>query len=152
MRALLVEDNDNDALLIREALSDAAVNLQVERVGTGADCLKYLRKEGEYAGTETVHVVLLDLNLPDMTGAEVLQQIIASEKLQHTPVVVVSTSDDQKDVLEMYRLRCNSYVVKPSNFDDYVQTLRTIFEYWSTVMVLPDPDGLESPGLVNPAP
>ncbi|MEM7010037.1 MAG: response regulator, partial [Verrucomicrobiota bacterium] len=102
------------------------------------------------AEKETVHIVLLDLNLPDMTGAEVLQQITSSEKLRHTPVVVVSTSDDQKDVLEMYRLRCNSYVVKPSNFDDYVQTLRTIFEYWSTVMVLPDPDGLESPGLVNP--
>ena len=144
MRALLVEDNDNDALLIREALSDAEVSLEMDRVDRGEKCLQYLRKEGEFQDAKTPHLVLLDLNLPDMGGAAVMREIAGDDSLCHMPVVVVSTSDDQIDVMEMYRLRCSSYFVKPANFDDYVRTLRSIFDYWATIMVLPDPGGVES--------
>lgn len=140
MRALLVEDNDNDAVLIREALSDAGAAVELDRVANGRECLQFLRREGEFAAAERPDIILLDLNLPDMGGAEVMRELVNDDSLQHLPVVVVSTSDDQLDVLEMYRLRCSSYVIKPANFDEYVDVLRTVFAYWSNASVLPNPE------------
>ncbi|MFT5469472.1 MAG: chemotaxis family two-component system response regulator Rcp1 [Verrucomicrobiales bacterium] len=141
MRVLLVEDNDNDAVLIREALSDAGAVVDLDRVASGSDCLDFLRKQGAFSEAKIPDMILLDLNLPDMGGADVLRELVKDESIQHIPVIVVSTSDDQYDVLRMYRLRCSSYVIKPSNFDEYVDVLRTVFAYWSNASVLPNPDG-----------
>lgn len=140
MRVLLVEDNENDAVLIREAMTEAGVDVQLDRVASGADCLRFLRKEGEFSGAETPDLVLLDLKLPDLDGGEVMKQLTADERISHLPVIVLSTSDDETDVLALYRLRCSSYITKPDDFDQYVSTLQNIFSYWSTVVVLPDAD------------
>jgi two-component system response regulator len=99
--------------------------------------MAFLRMEGQYANAPTPDLLLLDLNMPIMNGREVMAEMVADEKLQHMPVVILTTSSDEQDVLTMYRLRCSSYIVKPIDFDQFVRVVRSITDYWFTVVVLP---------------
>jgi CheY-like chemotaxis protein len=97
----------------------------------------FLRKQGKYANALTPDLILLDLNLPVMDGREVLAEIVADDQLRQLPVVILTTSETEQDILEMYKLRCSSYIVKPVDFNQFLRVVRGIGNYWFTVVVLP---------------
>lgn len=134
---LLVEDNDNDVELTRICMSRTRFNVDLRHVSNGRECMAYLRKEGSYAGAPDPDLVLLDLNMPGMDGRQVLSAIVADEKVRSVPVVVLTTSSDEKEVLDLYRLRCSSYLVKPVDLREFLRLLEVVTEYWFTAVVLP---------------
>ena len=99
--------------------------------------LDFLNKEGKYKDAPTPDLILLDLNMPLMDGREVLERISKDEKLCHLPVVILTTSSEEQDILRMYKLRCSSYIVKPVDFDQFQRVVSEIGNYWFTVVVLP---------------
>lgn len=136
---LLVEDNENDIELTKIGFehSGFAVDLQVARDGEA--CLAYLRKEHQYAGARTPDLVLLDLHMPRMGGLEVLDALSTEDGLRHIPVIVLSTSNNEREVTEAYRRCCRGYLVKPVGFAEFVRALRCLAEYWFSLVVLPRP-------------
>jgi len=134
---LLIEDNDADALLTREAFDKAGLDVGIHRAANGEEGMAFLRKERQFADSPTPDLVLLDINMPRMGGREVLQAISADESLRHLPVVILTTSSREKDVLDMYRLRCSSYVVKPLDFDGFVSAIRDLDLYWFRLVARP---------------
>lgn len=138
---LLVEDNEDDVLLTREGLKRSKVAVHLHHVENGAECMAYLRKQGDYANATTPDVILLDLNMPVMNGYEVLEQISLDEQLRHLPVVILTTSSNEKDILKMYRLRCSSYIVKPVDFLQFQRVINEFTNYWFSIVVLPKGPG-----------
>jgi CheY-like chemotaxis protein len=134
---LLVEDDPGDVLITREAFADNKVQNRLHVVNNGVDALAFLRGEGEYADTPTPDLILLDLNLPRMDGREVLAAIKEDEKLRSIPVVVLTTSDSEEDVLKSYSLHANAYVTKPVDFDRFIAVVRQIDEFFVSVVRLP---------------
>ena len=134
---LLVEDNENDALLTRESFRQEDLAVNMHHVSDGQQCMKYLRKEGEYANAPTPDLVLLDLNMPVMSGQEVLKEIVSDQRLSHLPVAVLTTSSRPREVLEAYRLRCNAYIVKPVDFHAFAKVVRETVQYWFSTVRLP---------------
>ena len=134
---LLAEDNDDDVELTRQGFRLAKLLVNLHRVGDGEQCLAFLRKQGEYENVPTPDLILLDLNMPKMSGREVLAEIVKDEHLRSLPVVVLTTSEQEEEVLKLYKMRCSSYIVKPVDFDKFLKVVRTIAEYWFTVVVLP---------------
>ena len=134
---LLVEDNADDVLLMEEAFSSCNLLVNIVNVRNGEKCMQFLRKEGAYADARTPDLILLDLNMPVMNGREVLSQLNQDEALSRIPVVILTTSQEEKDVLDMYELRCSSYIVKPVDFPKFQQVVREIGQYWFAVVVLP---------------
>lgn len=134
-RILLVEDNANDAELTMEALSEHNLANEVDLVRDGAEALDYLYRREKYAGTDAgnIAVILLDLKLPKVDGLEVLSEIKADEKLRCIPVVVLTSSREEKDVVESYRLGVNAYVVKPVNFTEFISAVKEIGAFWAIV-------------------
>ena len=134
---LLVEDNPDDVFLTREGFRRAHFLVNMHHVEDGEECMAFLRKEGLHAGAPTPDVILLDLNMPKMDGRAVLAEIAKDPELRHLPVVVLTTSSDERDVLAMYDLRCSSYITKPVDFDKFRDVIRGICDYWFTLVVLP---------------
>ncbi|MFI2752664.1 response regulator [Cellulomonas sp. P22] len=134
---LLVEDDPGDVLMTREAFADNKVANRLAVVSDGVSALEYLRKEGEYADVPTPDLVLLDLNLPRMDGREVLQALKQDEQLRSIPVVVLTTSDAEEDVIRSYSLHANAYVSKPVDFDRFIEVVHKIDEFFVTVVRLP---------------
>lgn len=134
---LLVEDSPTDALLAREALEYSKVNNHLHHVTDGVEAMAFLRKEGKYQGTPRPDLILLDLNMPRKDGREVLAEIKADEALKLIPVVVLTTSEDQADVLEAYEHYANCYIVKPVDFEQFARVVRAIDGFWFTVVTLP---------------
>ncbi|HEX9454799.1 MAG TPA: response regulator [Candidatus Binatia bacterium] len=134
---LLVEDNDNDVELMKIGFKRAKFAVNLNHVANGEECMAYLRKEDNYAAAPTPDLVLLDLNMPRMDGREVLEEIARDERLKHLPIVILTTSDAPEDVLISYKLRCNSYIVKPVDFEQFSKVIHGIAEYWFTLVVLP---------------
>ena len=134
---LLAEDNDDDVELTRQGFRRAKLLVNLHRVEDGEKCMAFLRKQGEYEKVPTPDLILLDLNMPKMSGREVLAEMIKDERLKGLPVVVLTTSELEEEVLNMYKMRCSSYIVKPVDFDQFLKVVRTIAEYWFTVVVLP---------------
>jgi len=120
---LLVEDNEDDVILTRQGFKHAKLVVSLHHVSNGEACMRFLRKQGEYANAPTPDIVLLDLNMPIMDGREVLAQIVADDELKHLPVVVLSTSSEAEDIKRMYQLRCSSYITKPVDFDQFVRVV-----------------------------
>lgn len=137
---LLVEDNKHDVILTRQAFKQARVAIHLHHVKNGVDCMSFLRKQGNYEDAPTPDLILLDLNMPIMDGREVLEAISKDESLSHLPVVILTTSEDEKDVYKMYRLRCSSYIVKPVDFKQFLRVVKELSEYWFTVVILPPPE------------
>ncbi|WP_066582118.1 response regulator [Cellulomonas timonensis] len=134
---LLVEDDPGDVLMTREAFADNKVTNRLSVVSDGVSALEYLRKEGEYANATTPDLILLDLNLPRMDGREVLQALKQDERLRSIPVVVLTTSEAEEDVVRSYSLHANAYVTKPVDFDRFIEVVRQIDEFFVTVVRLP---------------
>jgi CheY-like chemotaxis protein len=134
---LLVEDDAGDVLLIEEAFADNKVRNRLHRVADGVEALAFLRREGEYADAPRPDLVLLDLNLPRKDGREVLAEVKADEGLRHIPVVVLTTSKAEEDVLRSYKLHANAYVTKPVDFERFIEVVRQIDEFFVTVVKLP---------------
>ncbi len=128
-RFLLVEDNDAHAKLVMMQLRDRD-ELTIDRVPDGEEALAYLRQEGPYANKERPDVVLLDLKLPRLNGHEVLRQLKADEELRGIPVIVLTTSQAEKDMAEAYREHVNSYLIKPFDFARFQRMMEDVAHYW----------------------
>jgi CheY-like chemotaxis protein len=137
IEVLLVEDDPGDVLMTREAFQDYKVANQLHVVQDGADAMAFLRGEGDYAGAPRPDLVLLDLNLPRMDGREVLQAIKSDPELAMIPVVVLTTSEAEEDVLRSYSLHANAYVTKPVDFERFIEVVRKIDDFFVTVVRLP---------------
>ena len=134
---LLVEDDPGDVLMTREAFEDNKVANRLAVVSDGVSALAYLRKEGEHADARTPDLVLLDLNLPRMDGREVLEAMKNDEALRSIPVVVLTTSEAEEDVVRSYALHANAYVTKPVDFERFIEVVRHIDEFFVEVVLLP---------------
>lgn len=134
---LLAEDNDNDVELTRQGFRRSKLMVNLHRVRDGEECIHFLRKQGKYADAPTPDLILLDLNLPKISGEQVMGEMLKDESLKSLPVVILTTSEQAEEVLKMYKMRCSSYIVKPVNFEQFLNVVRAITEYWFTVVVLP---------------
>jgi CheY-like chemotaxis protein len=138
---LLVEDNSQDLILTREGFREAQLHVDLHHVVDGVECLAFLRREGKYHDAPGPDLILLDLNLPRMNGREVLAELVQDEDLRHIPVIVLSTSSADADVIDMYRLRCSSYMIKPVVFSEFVDMVRSFGKFWFDSAKLPRTDG-----------
>ena len=134
---LLVEDNPGDVRLIQEAFRDGKTHASLQVVEDGKEALSFLRREGAYAHAPRPDLILLDLNLPKKDGREVLLEMKGDGHLRRIPVVVLTASHAEEDILKAYDLRANCYVTKPLGFDRCIEVARSIEEFWLTVVTLP---------------
>ncbi|HEX4483804.1 MAG TPA: response regulator [Solirubrobacteraceae bacterium] len=134
---LLVEDDPGDVMLIREAFAENKVGNVLSVVSDGVEAMKFVRGEGEYASLERPDLVLLDLNLPRKSGAEVLAEIKGDPRLSTIPVVVLTTSQAEEDVLRSYEMHANAYVTKPVDFERFGEIVRQIDEFFVGIVKLP---------------
>lgn len=135
---LLVEDDPGDVLITREALEQSKLANTLHTVGNGEEALAFLRREGAYADAVRPDLVLLDLNLPRRDGREVLAEVKGDPDLRRIPVVVLTTSQAEEDILRSYDLHANAYVAKPVDFDQFVRVVRQIDEFFFSVVRLPE--------------
>lgn len=133
----LIEDNKADIRLIQEALKNSSVPHKVVTVRDGIDAMAYLRKEGEYANASRPDLILLDLNLPKKDGREVLAEIKTDPVLKRIPVVVLTTSKNEDDIIESYNLHVNCYITKSRNLNQLFQMVKSIEEFWLSTVTLP---------------
>jgi two-component system, chemotaxis family, response regulator Rcp1 len=134
---LLVEDNPGDVDLTKEALQDAKVRNRLNVVDDGAKAVDFLFKRGEYADAPRPDIILLDLNLPKKDGRQVLKEIKADPQLAEIPVVILTTSQADEDILRSYQLHANCYITKPVDFKQFMHVVKSIEEFWLTVVKLP---------------
>ncbi len=134
---LLVEDNAGDARLAAEALREAKVRNNLRRVADGDEALRFLRRLGEHASAPRPDLILLDLNLPGRDGRQVLEEIKADDQLRRIPVVVLTTSQAEEDILRAYNLNANCYITKPVDLDQFMKVVKTIEDFWLTIVKLP---------------
>ena len=137
IEVLLVEDDPGDVLMTREAFQDHRIANRLEVVNNGEDALAYLRQEGQFADAARPDLVLLDLNLPRRDGREVLREVKSDPGLKRIPVVVLTTSDAEADVLASYDLHANAYVRKPVDFEQFLAAVRAIDDFYLSVVRLP---------------
>ena len=134
---LLVEDNPGDVRLIREALKENKIINTLHVVDDGVKAMAFLRKKGEFAKKPRPDVILLDLNLPKKDGREVLAEIKQDEELKPIPVVILTTSKSDEDILKAYNLHANCYITKPIDMDQFLHVVKTLKEFWFTIVKLP---------------
>jgi len=137
IEVLLVEDNPGDVRLTREALRDGKVHNKLSVVQDGVEALAFLRREGKYADAPRPDVILLDLNLPRKDGREVLEDIKADPALQRIPVVVLTSSEAERDIAQAYALHANCYITKPVDLDQFITVVKSIEDFWFTIVKLP---------------
>ncbi len=140
IEVLLVEDNPGDVRLTREALKESKLLINMRVVADGVEALACLRREGKYANTSRPDLILLDLNLPKQDGREVLAVIKSDENLRRIPVVVLTVSQAEEDILKSYNLNANCYINKPVDLDRFIRVVKSIEDFWLTIVKLP-PDG-----------
>jgi len=134
---LLVEDDPGDTLMIREAFQDNKITNNLTCLTDGEQAVAYLRRQGEYADAVRPDLILLDLNLPRKDGREVLAEIKDDDDLKVIPIVVLTTSAAEEDILRSYRLHANAYVTKPVDFEAFIEVVRQIDEFFVSVVKLP---------------
>ncbi len=134
---LLVEDNPGDVRLAKEALKECKIDNTVYVVQDGVEAMEFLHKEGKHKGAPRPDLILLDLNLPRKSGREVLEEVKADPDLKRIPVVVMTVSRDEEDVLKAYNLHANCYITKPIDFGQFVRITRSIDEFWFSIVRLP---------------
>ncbi|SDI05319.1 Response regulator receiver domain-containing protein [Actinokineospora alba] len=137
IEVLLVEDDDGDILMTREAFEHFKIHNSLHVVRDGEQALQFLRREGDYAEAPRPDLILLDLNLPRFDGRQVLAEIKSDATLRRIPVVVLTTSEAEEDILRSYELHANAYVAKPVDFDRFIEVIRKIDEFFVTVVKLP---------------
>ncbi len=134
---LLVEDNVRDARLAVETLKDSKIHNNLYHVKDGVEAIDFLRQRGEYAGVPVPDLILLDLNLPRKDGREVLEEIKEDDELKLVPVVVLTTSEAERDLVRSYDLHANAYVVKPLDLDRFIEVVQAIEDFWFAIVKLP---------------
>jgi two-component system, chemotaxis family, response regulator Rcp1 len=134
---LLVEDSPGDVRLTREALKDAKVHINLHVAADGMQAMEFLKREGKYAGVPRPDLILLDLNLPKKDGREVLEEIKENPALQSIPIVILTTSSSEEDVLKSYRLHANCYISKPVDLEGFLKVVKSIDSFWLTIVTLP---------------
>ena len=135
---LLVEDDPGDTLITTEALQQSKVINNLNNVVNGEEALAYLRRQGDYADAVRPDLVLLDLNLPRRDGREVLAEVKADDDLRRIPIVVLTTSQAEEDIVRSYDLHANAYVTKPVDFERFVEVVRSIDDFYFTIVRLPN--------------
>ena len=135
---LLIEDNPGDVDLTKEALLDAKVRNRLHVVDDGAKAIDFLFKRGDYADAPRPDIILLDLNLPKKDGRQVLAEIKAEPQLADIPVVILTTSQAEEDILRSYQLHANCYITKPVDFKQFLKVVKSIEEFWLTIVKLPN--------------
>jgi len=134
---LLIEDNPGDVRLTQEAFKEGRMEVDMSVVMDGVEAVKFLKKQEKYQEAVTPDLVLLDLNLPKMDGREVLEVIKSDPKLKRIPVVVLTTSNAEQDILKSYNLHVNCYINKPVDFDKFFDIIQKIEDFWLSIAVLP---------------
>jgi CheY-like chemotaxis protein len=134
---LLVEDNPGDARLAKEALKDSKIHNTLHFVPDGAEAMDYLKKRGKHSKAAQPDLILLDLNLPKKDGREVLAEIKEDKDLKRIPVVVLTISKAEEDILKSYNLHANCYITKPIEFNQFMDVIRSIEDFWLTIVKLP---------------
>jgi len=137
---LMVEDNPADADLTRETMENSKMYVTMHVVGDGVEAMAFLRRTGKYANAPRPDLVLLDLNLPKKDGKEVLAEIKADQDLKRIPVVILTISKDEEDILKSYNLHANCYITKPIDLNQFVKVVKSIEDFWLTIVKLP-PNG-----------
>ncbi|MFG1659820.1 response regulator [Micromonospora chersina] len=137
VRILVVDDDPGDVLMIEEALEDSDVEKIIDVVNDGQEAMEFLRREGRHTEAQRPDVILLDLNMPRMDGRQVLGEVKRDENLRTIPIVVLTTSNADTDILGSYTLQANAYVTKPIDLDDFNDVVRRIDEFFGRVVVLP---------------
>jgi two-component system, chemotaxis family, response regulator Rcp1 len=135
---LLVEDNPADVRLTQEALKEGKVFNNLHWSKDGVEALEFLRRQGKHAAAPRPDIILLDLNLPKKDGREVLFEIKNDDQLKRIPVVILTTSKAEEDVLKTYNLHANCYVTKPVDLEQFIRVVKTIDQFWLTVVTLPN--------------
>jgi CheY-like chemotaxis protein len=139
---LLVEDNPGDVRLTKEALKEGRFANLINVAVDGFEAMAFLRREGKYANASRPDLILLDLNLPKKNGREVLAEIKADSNLKRIPVVVLTSSQAEKDIVATYNLHANCYITKPVDFEQFICVVRSIEDFWFAVVKLPPRGGL----------
>lgn len=134
---LLVEDNPADVRLMKEALRDSKVRNDLHVVEDGVEAMAFLRKEEAYSSAVTPDIILLDLNLPKKSGFEVLAEVKCDEELKRIPIVVLTTSRADEDIVKSYNLHANCYISKPVDLEQFMHVVRTTEDFWLTIVKLP---------------
>ena len=134
---LLVEDNEGDIVLTLEALKEAKLKNRISVVRNGEEALQFLYQQGKYIGDDTPHLILLDINLPKIDGKEVLFKVKNDPKLKKIPVVILTTSSSEKDILDAYNNYANCYITKPVDLDKFINVIHTIEDFWISIVQLP---------------
>jgi two-component system, chemotaxis family, response regulator Rcp1 len=142
LEVLLVEDSPGDVRLTQEALKDAKVHINLRVVRDGIDAMAFLMREGAYATAARPDLILLDLNLPRKDGREVLKEIKENPELKSIPVVILTTSASEADILRSYQLHANCYITKPVNLDGFLTVVKSIDSFWLSIVKLPPHRGL----------
>jgi two-component system, chemotaxis family, response regulator Rcp1 len=137
IKILLVEDNPGDVRLIKEVFKDAKVYNEIEVAMDGEVALQMLRSEGKFADISRPDLILLDLNLPRKDGRELLAEIKSDEELKVIPVVILTTSEAEEDIIETYKNHANSYITKPVDLEQFIKVVESIEEFWLTIVKLP---------------
>ncbi len=137
IEVLLVEDDPGDELMTREAFEDHKIGNQLHVARDGQEALDFLYRRGDFAGAPRVDLILLDLNLPKYDGRQVLERIRADPELTHMPVVVLTTSSAEEDIMRSYKLHANAYVTKPVDVSDFIAAVRQIDDFFVSVVRLP---------------
>ncbi|WP_431213522.1 response regulator [Puia sp. P3] len=134
---LLVDDNEGDILLTREALDDARIINKISIANDGVEAISFLKKDPPFRDTEMPDLILLDINLPKMDGTEVLSIIKNDPELKRIPVIMLTTSSSEKDILASYDNHANCYITKPVDLDRFMDVVRTIENFWISIVKLP---------------
>ena len=134
---LLVEDNPGDVRLTKEALKDAKVLNDIYVARDGVEAMEFMHREGSFANVPIPDLILLDLNLPRKDGREVLAEIKKDPKLKHIPIVVLTTSKADEDIIKTYNLHANAYITKPVDINRFVEIMHALEEFWFTIVKLP---------------
>ena len=134
---LMIEDNPGDISLTTAAFSESKLNINLNTVFTGEEALYYLRKEGKYNNSKRPDLIILDLNLPGKHGQEVLREIKKDQRFIGIPVVILTSSSDEEDVLKSYKFHANCYIIKPFDFEKFIKIVKSIENFWINVVKRP---------------
>jgi CheY-like chemotaxis protein len=134
---LLIEDSPSDAALTIEAIQAGKISNNLNRVADGVEAMAYLRQQGEFAKLPRPDLIMLDLNLPKKDGREVLRELKNDPSLKRIPIIVLTTSRADKDVLQSYELNANCYITKPVDFEQFIDVVKSIEHFWLSVVTLP---------------
>ena len=137
IEVLLVEDSEADAVMVEETLLDSKLRMNLSVVHDGVEALRYLQREQPYEAKRVPDLIILDLNLPKKDGREVLAEIKEDDRLKQIPVVVLTTSSAEEDIIKSYKLHANCYITKPLDFDQFAKIVANIESFWFTIAKLP---------------